>query len=87
MAIINTRADLNALKGTSDYLNVLKTLSGTMTTRMDVAERPDNYGADDYVGEEIAPIWQDTETLGTIQRLGFATRGEFEAYFAAAMEE
>ena len=84
MAIINTRADLNALKGTSDYLNVLKTLSGTMTTRMDVAERPDNYGADDYVGEEIAPIWRDVETLGTIQRFGFSSRAEFEAELANA---
>ena len=33
--IINTRADLDALKGTSDYLPALRAIAGTMDTTVD----------------------------------------------------
>lgn len=84
--IINTRADLDALKGTPAYLPALTALAGTMTSIVDVAERPDDYGSMSYDGPEIAPQWQEVETLRTIEALGF-TRAAFEAEVAAAEAE
>lgn len=82
--IINTRADLDALKGTDRYLDAMKAIAGTLCTTVDVAVYPEGYGQPGYVGGAIDPDWQTVETLNTIQRLGFASRAEFETEYAAA---
>ena len=81
--IINTRADLDALKGTSDYLPALRATAGTMDTTVNTAEYPDGYGDPSYNGPLVDPEWTTVETLVTIHRLGFADRAEFEAEYAA----
>ena len=85
--IINTRADLDALKGTSDYLPALRAIAGTMDTTVNTAEYPEGYGDPSYNGPLIGPEWTTVETLETIRRLGFASRAEFEAEYAAATAE
>ena len=85
--IINTRADLDALKGTSDYLPALRAIAGTMETTVNTAKYPEGYGDPSYNGPLIAPEWTTVETLETIRRLGFASRAEFEAEYAAATAE
>ena len=42
--IINTRTDLEALKGTPDYLPALRAIAGTMETMVNTAEYPEGYG-------------------------------------------
>ena len=81
--IINTRADLDALKGTPAYLPALRAIAGTMETTVNTAEYPEGYGDPSYNGPLIAPEWTTVETLETIHRLGFASRAEFEAEYAA----
>ena len=85
--IINTRTDLEALKGTPDYLPALRTIAGTMETTVNTAEYPEGYGDPSYSGPSIEPMWTAVETLETIHRLGFASRAEFEAEYAAATAE
>lgn len=80
--IINTRADLDALKGTPAHLEALKALAGSMATSMDMAIYPEGHGHDGYDGPAVEPDWHEVETLVTIKRLGF-TRAEFEAEYAA----
>ena len=81
--IINTRTDLEALKGTPDYLPALRTIAGTMETTVNTAEYPEGYGEVSYSGPAVEPVWTTVETLETIHRLGFASRAEFEAEYAA----
>lgn len=83
MIIINSRADLDALVGTPAHLDALRALAGSMSTSMDMATYPEGHGQPGYVGPDIEPDWQEVETLGTIERLGF-TRQSFEAEYAAA---
>ena len=85
--IINTRADLDALKGTPDYLRTLRAIGSTMETTVNSAEYPEGYGEPGYSGPSIEPIWTVVETLETIRRLGFASRAEFEVEYAAATAE
>jgi hypothetical protein len=85
--IINTRADLDVLKGTPDYLPALRAIAGTMETTVNTAEYPEGYGDPSYNGPSIEPAWTAVETLETIRRLGFASRAEFEAEYAAATAE
>lgn len=73
--IINTRADLDALRSTPKYLEALRLIAGAMDTEMNSAE-PD-----------AEPVWERVETLETIHRFGFATRAEFDAEYAAATAE
>lgn len=83
MIIVNTRADLDALRGTPDHLDVLRLIAGTTTATVDLAVYPDGYGGPEYAGPEIAPEWREIETLATLERLGF-TRESFEAERATA---
>ena len=71
-AIINTRADLDAIQGTPEHVEFMAALRGSMTRKQDIAVRPDNYSQPDYDGEVIAPIWSDVEDLRTIERFGFS---------------
>jgi hypothetical protein len=85
--IINTRADLEALKGTPDYLPALRTIAGTIEMTVNTAEYPEGYVDVGYNGPEIEPTWTKVETLETIHLLGFASRAEFDAEYAAATAE
>lgn len=85
--IINTRADLDALKGTSDYLPALRAIAGTMETTVNTTDYPEGYGDPSYSGPDIEPAWTKIETLETIHRLDFANRVAFEAEYAAATAE
>ncbi|NIJ40353.1 hypothetical protein FHS78_000623 [Parvibaculum indicum] len=82
--IINTRADLDALKGTPEYLDAMQAIAGTLETTMDTAVYPDGYNEPGYSGAAVEPVWTSVETLDTIQHLGFSTRAEFEQEYAAA---
>jgi len=74
--VINTREDLEAVKGTPEYDEFMSALAGSMTRKQDVAVRPDNYSDPDYDGPEIPPVWEDVEDLSTIGRFGF-TKQDF----------
>lgn len=84
--IVNTRADLDALRGTPAHLEALQALAGSMATSMDMAVYPEGYGQSGYVGPSVEPDWHDVETLAIIEALGF-TRESFEAEYAAATAE
>lgn len=81
--IVNTRADLNLLKGTPSYLEALRQIAGSLTTTIDRATYPEGYGSDGYDGPVVEPEWTEVESLGVLARLGFS-REEFEAEYAAA---
>lgn len=76
--IINTREDLEALKGTEYYTEFIQSLKGSMIHRVNVADYPDNYNTPEYDGQEIEPIWEEVENLETITRFGF-TREELQS--------
>jgi len=68
---INSRADLESLRGTPEFADAMRNLAGSMTIRVNVAEYPEGYGEPEYDGPDIDPDWQDQEDLTTIERLGF----------------
>lgn len=69
--IINTREDLEALKGTSHYTDFIQSLKGSMVHKINTAEYPEDYNNPEYDGPEIEPIWEEVENLETITRFGF----------------
>jgi hypothetical protein len=75
-SVINTREDLEKVKGTPEYDEFMKFLKGSMLRKQDVAVRPEGYGQPGYEGEIIPPVWQDVEDLSTIERFGF-TKADF----------
>jgi hypothetical protein len=75
-SVINTREDLEKVKGTPEYDEFMKFLKGSMLRKQDVAVRPEGYGQPGYEGEIIPPVWQDVEDLSTIERFGF-TKEDF----------
>jgi hypothetical protein len=76
-SIINTREDLDALKGTEAHAEFMSFLKGSMHRRQDSAVRPDGYGQPGYAGEAIPPVWVDVEDLSVISAFGF-TKADFE---------
>lgn len=74
--VINTRADLDAIQGTTAHDEFMAALKGSMTRREDQATYPDNYNDPDYSGDPIDPVWGDVEDLSTIERFGF-TKADF----------
>ena len=75
--VINTREDLDAIKGTPEYDEFMVSLKGSMTRKQNVQVYPDNYNDPDYDGETLEPIWEDVEDLSTIERFGF-TKEDFQ---------
>lgn len=78
---LNTRADLDALRGAPSYDAAMAALHGSLTTKVNVAVYPDGYGQPDYDGPAIDPVWQEQENLESITKLGF-TKDEFAAAYA-----
>jgi len=69
---INSREDLDALKGTQSYADFINYLKGSMTRKINVAEYPDNYKREGYDGPEIEPVWEEVEDMTVIERFGFS---------------
>lgn len=76
MLIFNTREDLDAAKGTSQYNDFMVYLKGTLTRKEDKQVYPEGYHDFDYSGDHLDPIWEDVEDLSTIERFGF-TKADF----------
>lgn len=70
-AIINTRADLDAIAGTPEHAEFMARLAGSMTRRQNVQTYPEGYGQPGYEGPTLNPIWEDVEDLSTVERFGF----------------
>lgn len=71
--IIQTRADLDSLKGTQHYTDFIDLLKGSMTKRVCVTEYPEGYNYDLKEGEEgYLPLeFADVEDLSVIESFGF----------------
>jgi hypothetical protein len=74
--VINTREDLEAVKGTKHYDEFMERLRGSMTRWENVAVYPDNYNDPDYDGPVVEPVWEEVEDLSLIERFGF-TKADF----------
>ncbi len=72
MPIINTRSDLEALRGTPDYGAALRALLGASVTWINTAE------------EDAPPVWEKQTVLSHIEKMGFATLDALLAECAAA---
>ena len=77
MHIINTRADLDAVAGTAQHAEFMRSLKGSMTRKQNVQVYPEGYGQPDYDGPVLEPIWEYVEDLSTITAFGF-TPNDFE---------
>lgn len=71
LPVINTREDLDAIKGTPLWYEFMVYLRGTLTTKVDTAVRPENYNQPEYEGAEIPPVWEDVENLSVVESFGF----------------
>lgn len=76
LPVINTRNDLDALKGSPEHDVFMAYLKGSMVRRQNTAVYPDGYGQPGYEGPAVDPVWQDIEDLSTIERFGF-TKQDF----------
>jgi len=72
MNIINTRTDLDALRGGPDYGAAMRALLGTTMTWVN------------HASPGAPPDWQQVSVLTTIQAMGFATQDELLAECTAA---
>jgi hypothetical protein len=70
--IVNTRADLDALRDTPAYGEVLRNILGSATTWVNTAP------------EGSPPAWQMVTVLSTIERMGFLSVNDLLAECAAA---
>lgn len=75
--VINTREDLDAIRGTTQHAEFMASLKGSMTRKQDIQVYPDGYNQPGYEGEALEPIWSDVEDLTTIERFGF-TKSDFK---------
>lgn len=71
LPIINSREDLDSLRGTQEYAEFVAYLKGSMTRTVNVAAYPDGYNRPGYEGPEIEPVWMEVEDLSTITAFGF----------------
>lgn len=71
--IIQTREDLETIKGTPEYLDFIKLLHGSMVKKTCIAVRPDDYDETLKEGDEghIPLEFEDRENLEEIERFGF----------------
>lgn len=74
--IINTRQDLDAIKGTQEYTDFMLFLKGSITKQVDTQTYPEGYGQFDYSGPALKPIWTEIKDLSVIERFGF-TEADF----------
>jgi len=70
-AVINTRADLEAVKGTQDYDVFMQGLRGSLTYTRDIAVYPEGYHALDYEWPKVNPVWESVEDMSMVERFHF----------------
>ena len=70
-AVINTRQDLDAIKGEPEWFEFMAKLKGSMQRKQDVQVYPDGYNQPGYDGQKLDPIWDYVEDLSTIHSFGF----------------
>lgn len=75
--VINTREDLEILKGTKEYDDFMQILKGSMLRKQDIQVYPEGYNQPDYQGEKLLPVWEEVEDLSIITRFGF-TKADFK---------
>ena len=75
--VINTREDLDALKGTKEYDDFMQILKGSMLRKQDIQVYPEGYNQPDYQGEKLLPVWEEVEDLSIVARFGF-TKADFK---------
>jgi hypothetical protein len=71
MTIINTREDLDFLKGTVEYDNFIEVLKFSIHRPIDTTIYPKNYNDIDYAGPKLEPTWATIEDLSSIEKFGF----------------
>jgi len=69
--VINSREDLDSLKGTPQYDDFMELLRGSMIQKRNVQIYPDDYNSPEYKGDKLEPIMKDVEDLSTITAFGF----------------
>lgn len=85
--IINTRADLEAVRGTALYDEFVDQLVGSTVRRTNVADYPEEYDHGLQPGDEgyIEPVWEEVDDFSIVKRMGFGKtdierlRGESQA--------
>ena len=75
--VINTREDLDAVKGTAEYDAFMQILKGSMLRKQDIQVYPEGYNQPDYEGDKLLPVWEEVEDLSIISRFGF-TKDDFK---------
>ena len=76
--VLNTRADLDAIAGTTQHDEFMTYLRGSMTKTVDTQTYPEGYGQPGYAGPALAPVWQTVQDLSIVTRFGF-TAADFPA--------
>lgn len=71
--VIQTREDLDAIQGTTEYWSFIKLLHGSMTKKTCITTRPEGYDETLQEGDEghIPLKFEDRESLEEIGRYGF----------------
>ena len=91
MKIVQTPDDLRELEQTNPaaYREQLVAILGASRVRMNLAEYPDDYDSTLEPGQDgyIAPEWTEVDDDSTLERLGFASRGEVEALLAQEADQ
>ena len=75
--VINTREDLEAVKGTAEYDAFMQILKGSMLRKQDIQVYPEGYNQPDYECDKLLPVWEEVEDLSIISRFGF-TKADFK---------
>lgn len=83
MTPINSRADLEQLRGTPAFEPALRAISGALVRKTNIAVYPATHADSDYDGPAIGPVWRYDEDQSVLVRIGM-TRGELNAELAAA---
>ncbi|MEX3628272.1 MAG: hypothetical protein VB138_01170 [Burkholderia sp.] len=71
LPVLNTRADLDAIGGTTEPAAFMDYLRGSLTRQVDTQTYPEGYGQPGYEGDPLPPVWTEVEDLTTINRFGF----------------
>lgn len=71
--LIQTRADLDAIQGTSEYFEFIKLLKGSLVKKVSTTVYPENYDHSLQEGDEgfISLEFEEVENLAEIERFGF----------------
>lgn len=83
MTPINSRADLEQLRGTPAFEPALRAIGGALVRKTNIAVHPTTYSDSDYDGPAVPPVWHYEEDQSILARIGM-TRAEINAELSAA---